>query len=92
MRALKPSESFTWCYHIRDSDSSDSKARWRDPTNPLRKSPFMIERLPTIVKVAEAVEGISQCWIDDDADNMEWTRLVEGDCYDQQKLDAFVGH
>jgi hypothetical protein len=42
------------------------------------------------VKVTEAGVSGNQCWIDEEADNLEWKRLVEGDCYDQEKLDAFV--
>lgn len=51
-------------------------AEWRDPSNPYRQEPFLVTKLPTIVKVTPA--GV-------------WERLVEGDVYNQKKLDAFVG-
>ena len=87
---LKLSESFSQRYNILGNHKSDSEFRWKNPKNPYRQSPFLIEKLPTIVKVSEAGVSGGQCWIDDDADHMEWTRLVEGDCYDQKKLDAFI--
>ncbi|KAH7050191.1 hypothetical protein B0J12DRAFT_663499 [Macrophomina phaseolina] len=52
------------------------KAEWRTPENVWRKKPFEITHLPTLVKVT--AEG-------------KWEKLVEGDVYNQRKLDAFVG-
>ncbi|KAB2569383.1 hypothetical protein BFW01_g984 [Lasiodiplodia theobromae] len=52
------------------------KAEWRTPDNVWRKAPFSITNLPTLIKVTP--EG-------------KWEKLVEGDVYNQRKLDAFVG-
>ncbi|KAL1637742.1 hypothetical protein SLS58_009169 [Diplodia intermedia] len=52
------------------------KAEWRTPENVWRKAPFGVTHLPTLVKVTP--EG-------------KWEKLVEGDVYNQRKLDAFVG-
>ncbi|OJD34262.1 thioredoxin-like protein 5 [Diplodia corticola] len=52
------------------------KDEWRTPENVWRKAPFGITHLPTLVKVTP--EG-------------KWEKLVEGDVYNQKKLDAFVG-
>ncbi|KAL1614738.1 hypothetical protein SLS54_009495 [Diplodia seriata] len=52
------------------------KAEWRTPENVWRKAPFEVTHLPTLVKVTP--EG-------------KWEKLVEGDVYNQRKLDAFVG-
>ncbi|KIN07495.1 hypothetical protein OIDMADRAFT_16173 [Oidiodendron maius Zn] len=51
------------------------QGEWRDPSNGFRQDPFQVTNLPTIIKVT--------------ADG-EWTRLVEADVNDQEKLAAFV--
>ncbi|TAQ84233.1 hypothetical protein B7494_g7439 [Chlorociboria aeruginascens] len=48
---------------------------WRAEDNPWRQEPFLVTHLPTLIKVTDG----------------KWERLVEGDVYDQEKLDAFVG-
>jgi thiol-disulfide isomerase/thioredoxin len=70
--------------------------RWRSPSNPWRQSPFLIAKLPTIIKVTESGdEGVccvdGQCGIDEEADGTVWNRLVEEECFDENKLDAFLG-
>ncbi|KAE9967311.1 hypothetical protein EG328_008286 [Venturia inaequalis] len=72
-----------------------SESEWRTPTNPYRKSPFLLTALPTIIKVTEhADEGNccvdGQCGIDEEAEETVWTRLVEGDCCDEGKLEGFL--
>ncbi|WPH03797.1 Thioredoxin-like protein [Acrodontium crateriforme] len=47
---------------------------WRKADNPYRQAPFNVVALPTIIKVT----------------GEKWEQLVEGDVYDQAKLDAFV--
>jgi len=51
-------------------------AEWRKSDNPWRQAPFSVTNLPTLIKVTS--EGV-------------WEKLVEGDVYNQRKLDAFVG-
>ncbi|KAG9235392.1 hypothetical protein BJ875DRAFT_459242 [Amylocarpus encephaloides] len=81
----------SWCGDCRDAETfvnakfADSphvvtvvyagqREEWRQTDNPWRQAPFSITALPTIVKVLDE----------------KWEYLVEGDVYDQEKLDAFV--
>ncbi|QDS72533.1 hypothetical protein FKW77_000319 [Venturia effusa] len=73
------------------------EGEWRSPTNPYRKSPFLITALPTIIKVTQQQHASEnhcctdgQCSIDEEADGTVWTRLVEEDCFDEGKLEEFL--
>ncbi|KAF8847756.1 hypothetical protein BDZ45DRAFT_606958 [Acephala macrosclerotiorum] len=83
----------SWCGDCRNAESFvDSKFasgvdevkvvyagqrdEWRKADNPWRQAPFSVTNLPTLLKVTS--DG-------------KWERLVEGDVYNQRKLDTFVG-
>lgn len=70
--------------------------RWRSPENEWRK--FGVPALPTLYKVSP--DGVSCCCLPSLPDtnlspdltvSQTWSQLVEGEVYDQKKLDAFVG-
>ncbi|ESZ90359.1 hypothetical protein SBOR_9250 [Sclerotinia borealis F-4128] len=95
--SLKPDTNESWCGDCRRAEGplseqlgkaagkervkliyGGSQIEWRDLSSgkksPWREEPWGIDRLPTVVKIT----------------GEKWEKLIEEDCYDEKKLNAFV--